>query len=137
VGGRWNRPGTAVVYTSESLALAALELLVHVALDTAPADLVSLAAEIPDGIAVERLTIEDLPRNWRSHPAPPGLADLGAQWVERDRTAFMAVPSAVIPGETNYLLNPRHRDFARIRVGRPARFDFDPRLVARPRRRAR
>ena len=130
-GGRWNRRGTRVVYTSESLSLAALELLVHCEIALAPEDLVAVPAEVPDAIAREELSAADLPRDWRVHPAPEGLARLGTDWIRRGKTAVLGVPSAVVPAERNFLLNPAHPDFARIRVGRPEPFSFDPRLSPR------
>ena len=127
-GGRWNHPGTAIVYASATLALAALEVFVHVSPFDAPLDLVAVWADIPDEVAITRLRPRDLPADWRRHPPPEPLAALGTQWVRRGRTAVMAVPSAVIPQELNYLLNPGHPEFRRIRIGRPAPFHFDERL---------
>lgn len=119
------------MYTSESLALAALEYLVHVDPKEAPDDLVATSAEIPDEVGIEHLEAGDLPGNWRQYPAPPALADLGTAWVARRSTAVLSVPSALIPDERNYLLNPVNRDFTAIRVATPQRFSFEPRLLAR------
>jgi len=71
------------------------------------------------------------PANWRSYPAPEALADLGTRWAHEQKTPVLAVPSAVIPQELNYLLNPLHSRFKRIRVGNPEAFRFDPRLRRR------
>lgn len=131
-GGRWNHPGTAIIYTSETLSLAALEFLVHVQPATMPDDLVAMAAEVPRGVAVREVRLGELPPGWREYPAPKELADLGTAWVAGLRTAVLSVPSAVIAQERNYLLNPRHPDFHKIRVGRRERFVLDPRLVQRP-----
>jgi RES domain-containing protein len=129
-GGRWNSRGTAVVYASETLSLAALELLVHCDPALLPDDLVAIAIEIPDGVSARRLEAAALGRAWRRHPAPESLARIGDQWA-RDRTsAILSVPSAVVPGERNVLLNPVHPDFRRIRARRPERFALDPRLAA-------
>lgn len=130
-GGRWNRPGPAIVYTSATLALAALEVFVRVAPSDAPVDLVAVAADIPDEVAITRLRSTALPPGWRRYPPPEVLAALGTEWVRRGRTAVMAVPSAVIPQELNYLINPRHSDFRRIRIGRPVPFRFDARMWKR------
>lgn len=130
-GGRWNRRGTAVVYVSETLSLAALEYLVHLDLALAPDDLVSVPADIPDTLPVARLEAADLPRGWRRYPAPEALARLGADWAAARRTAVLFVPSAVVPQERNLILNPAHPDFPKIRVGAPGRFSFDPRLLRR------
>jgi len=130
-GGRWNQAGTPVVYTSGTLALAALESLVHFDMAEAPDDLVCMDAAVPDSIRIGELKLNDLPDNWRQYPAPEELARLGTGWVESGTTAVLAVPSAVIPSERNYLINPAHRDFGRIRIGVPQLFVFDPRLLLR------
>lgn len=127
-GGRWNHPGTAIVYCSVTLSLAALEYFVHVEPELAPPSLVAVAADIPAGLEVETLEIEALPGDWRAYPAPERLRDLGTGWVRSGRTAVLQVPSSVIPHEMNVLLNPAHRDFAAIRLRAPEPFAFDPRM---------
>jgi RES domain-containing protein len=117
-----------VVYTSASLALAALEVFVNLERPELPADLVAIPAEIPEALALARLAPSELPANWRSYPAPEQLAELGTRWAQEARTPVLAVPSAVIAQEMNYLLNPRHANFKRIRVRDPEPFRFDPRL---------
>ena len=74
------------------------------------------------------LTAADLPPDWRQYPAPELLADIGNAWIEARQTAVLAVPSAVIPQETNYLLNPAHTDFLKIRIHAAEPFAFDPRM---------
>jgi RES domain-containing protein len=127
-GGRWNQPGTPVVYGSWTLSLAALEYFVHLEPDLAPPDLVAVAAELPAGLPVETLEVEALPGNWRTYPAPERLRDLGTGWVRSARTAVLQVPSSVIPHEMNVLINPAHPDFARIKIRDPEPFSFDPRM---------
>ncbi len=127
-GGRWNHPGAPVVYTSESLALAALEYFVNLDADLGPADLVATRAEVPGEVAMRVIAPRDLPRTWRKYPAPGALRDLGTAWALEGATAVLAVPSAVIPQERNYLLNPAHPEFRRIRVHPPEPFRFDPRM---------
>lgn len=128
-GGRWNRRGTAVVYTSATLSLALLEYFVNLgSAANAPNDLVSVAAEIPDGVAIASIDLAALPRGWRRHPAPEALAELGTRWVEQRATAVLSVPSAVVPRERNYLISPAHPDFRRITIGRPEPFPLDARL---------
>lgn len=127
-GGRWNHPGISVVYTSGSLSLAAVELFIHVDIDIASADLVAIQADVPDSLATETVEVESLPKDWRRYPAPEALKDIGTAWAAKASTAILAVPSAVIPEERNYLLNPAHRDFKRIRIHKPIPFRFDPRM---------
>ena len=129
-GGRWNHPGVAVVYTAESLSLAVLEFFVHLSPRDAP-DLVAVSADIPDPVRIERLDQRALPRDWRTTPAPVTLADLGTAWARKGTTAVLAVPSAIVPRERNYLLNPAHPDFVRVRVGRPEPFTLEPRMLTR------
>lgn len=127
-GGRWNHRGTSLVYTSGSLSLAALELFVHVDTDLAPAGLIAIPADIPVDLKFEAVDPEKLPKNWRDYPAPEALKSIATGWLERSASAVLEVPSAVIPTERNYLLNPKHADFTRIRIDDPIPFAFDPRM---------
>lgn len=127
-GGRWNRPGIPVVYASSSLSLATLEYLVNIDRNELPSDLVVIAAEIPDDVVVGRVDAHDLPVGWRSSPSPIKLKEIGEGWIRNAGTAVLLVPSAVIPQENNILLNPAHPQFARVLVGKPTRFVFDPRI---------
>jgi RES domain-containing protein len=126
-GGRWNNPGTAVVYTAQSQSLAALEMLVH--LDSA--DLlekyVLLAADF-DHSLVKVVDASNLSRNWRADPPTAQVRSIGDEWVLGGSSAVLQVPSVLVPGENNFQLNPGHQDFARIRFGKPLAFQFDARL---------
>ena len=126
-GGRWNRPGTALVYTSATLALAALEFLVNAEADGWP-PLVSIAADIPAALPVTSIEIQDLPPDWRAYPAPQTIQSIGSRWMRAGKTSVLSVPSVVIPEERNYLLNPVHRDFVRIKLSEPKAFALDSRL---------
>ncbi len=127
MGGRWNSPGRAVVYMAESIALAVLENLVHMSRQDFPRGYVCVAAVIPDGIGM--IHEKDLRRD----PALEGLSSeqLGDWWFDSQASAVMQVPSLVIAGEHNFLLNPVHPEFARIQVEPPAIFHFDERLFER------
>lgn len=125
-GGRWNRPGDAVVYASASLALAAMETFVHLGDDALGIKFVCFRIEIPDGVTV--LRCRRPPAGWRSEPPHEASMRYGSRWLRQARSAVLEVPSAVVPSETNYLLNPNHPDFRRIRIGRPLPFMFDPRM---------
>jgi RES domain-containing protein len=108
--------------------------MVHVsAPDDLPRDLVSIPADLPDDLGVQWITVAELPRDWRRAPAPPALADIGTAWLTAARTPVLAVPSAVVPQETNHILNPHHPDFRRIAIGRLEPFELDPRLGPRER----
>jgi RES domain-containing protein len=101
---------------------------VHLDDDDLAKDYVGIPAEIPDSVKITPVRISDLPRAWRHLPRPQALADLGSRWAAAGETAVLAVPSAVVPHDLNYLLNPLHPHFKRIRIGRPEPFSFDPRL---------
>jgi RES domain-containing protein len=130
-GGRWNRRGTRVVYTSSSLSLAALETLAHFDEEEAPDTLVAIPADMPDDVPITRVKLSELVANWRATPPPESLAETGTRWAVARHSLVLAVPSAIIPEDLNYLLNPLHAQFKRIRVGRPKPFSFDPRLWKR------
>ncbi|MCO4098863.1 MAG: RES family NAD+ phosphorylase [Gemmatimonas sp.] len=131
-GGRWNSVGTALVYASHALSLAALEYLVHIDPDDAPADLVGIALEIPDTPALtERWELATLPRDWRALSIPAACQTRGDAWVAGQSALAVWVPSVVIPGEANLLINPVHAAMADIRVLEIAPFAFDPRLLYR------
>ncbi len=129
-GGRWNSPGIPVVYTSQSAALAALEMLVHLGHGSTLLAYVLIPCTF-DEAAVSRLERKRLPKNWPSYPAPSSLQLIGDQWVKSGTSPVLEVPSAVIATESNYLLNPRHEGFADIRVEAPQPFSFDLRLINR------
>lgn len=126
-GGRWNRKGVALVYTAATQSLAMLEMLVQD--EPLRARYVMIEARIPESVRIDRVRAEDLPANWRSIAARQRLQGIGTEWARKRSAAVLAVPSAVIPDETNYLLNPLHPDFRRIRVGKPQRFETDLRLI--------
>ena len=126
--GRWNPAGVRMVYSSTSLALAALEFFVHLDPSVAPDDLVSVMAELPeDQVMVERIDVAGLPRDWRAIEHPK-LQAIGTEWVQSMRSAALLVPSVVIDGEWNVLLNPGHPDFSKIVIATPKPFAFDARM---------
>ena len=100
----------------------------HLDDDDLAKDYAGIPADIPDSMEITRIRTSDLPREWRNLPRPLALADLGSRWAAVRETAVLAVPSAIIPHELNYLLNPLHPHFKRIRIGRREPFSFDPRL---------
>lgn len=131
VGGRWHTPRRLVAYASESLALASLEVLVHCDVDLLPSDLVAVELDVPSKVRIGEVKQKDLPRGWRKHPGPRRLQEIGNDWLDRGTTAVLSVPSALVPTERNYLINPMHPDFAELRVARRFKFDFDDRFAAR------
>jgi RES domain-containing protein len=130
-GGRWSAAGQPVVYAAGSLALAALEALAHLDGSLGKRRFVWVSARIPREMRLERCT--RLPAGWERRPPRAASRRVGERWLRAGRAAVLAVPSAIIPPELNYLLAPRHADFSRVEIGRPRPFVFDSRLrPARP-----
>ncbi|MBI5488574.1 MAG: RES domain-containing protein [Deltaproteobacteria bacterium] len=127
-GGRWNHRGTSVVYAADSLALAALEQFMHLAGKHVAIRFVCFRIDVPDAVNVDVLPRGSLPRNWRREPAPDETKDLGTAWVRRGAAAVLRVPSVVVPVEHDFVLNPGHPDFTRLRLSKPQPFTFDPRM---------
>ncbi len=125
-GGRWNQPGQAAVYASASLALAAIETFVHLGEDALHIEFVYFRVEIPDAVTVQRCRRP--PPHWRAEPPEPESMRYGSKWLRTGRTVVLEVPSAIVPSEKNYLLNPGHPDFRKLRLGRALPFVFDPRM---------
>ena len=125
-GGRWNHKGTAMLYCGATASLCALELLAHSAM--LPADMIVVQARVPKSLSMQTVEESDLPPNWSSPTPSKKTQDLGTDWVRSRATAVLSVPSVIIPSERNYLLNPAHPDFARIRFFPPRPFRFDRRL---------
>jgi len=128
-GGRWNAPGSFVVYTAEHLSLAALEVLVHFDPDLTPNEFLAIPADVPDTLIGATVSVQSLPARWRTEPAGSELLAIGKAWLGAGVHVALVVPSAVIPHEHNVLLNPLHPDFAQVRVGTPEPFSSDGRLA--------
>lgn len=129
-GGRWNSPGVRMVYTSENLALAALEILTHLGKSGLLASYSRCAVHFDESL-ITPLDRSLLPADWRTYPAPPELQLLGDTWVADSTSVVLEVPSVLIETESNYLINPLHPDFSTLVIDRPEPFDFDSRLIAR------
>ena len=127
--GRWTPRGRPVVYTSGSISLAVLEYTLNYRRrGWVPASVLA-QAEIPDTLRIETIKHTDLPRDWNAATPPASLQKIGQDWLDRAASVVLKVPSAVVVQEWNYLLNPRHPDFRKIRFTRPRRYAFDRRLV--------
>lgn len=125
---RWHSAPARIVYTSSSISLATLELLVHVQRPLGLQDYALVSCLFPEAI-VEELDRARLPANWRDYPEPPELRVLGGEWLDKATSAVLAVPSAVTPEEVNYLINPEHEHFRSIEIGTPRPFHVDFRLL--------
>ena len=139
IGGRFNSKGVPVVYTSNSLSLAMLEVLVHVPGYNQLKNRYAIRIEYEDDL-VETVKRTQLAPNWRSSPAPWSLQELGNIWAIGGKIdplvhkAILKVPSVLLPDIAqvegfNLILNPLHEQFARIITHPPHLLSFDSRLV--------
>ncbi len=126
--GRWNPTGVPVVYSSEHLSLAVLEVLVHARVDQVRIAFHAFEITIPDAL-VEVVPDEQLPRGWDGAAIARATRELGETWARERRSVALAVPSVIVRQERNVVLNPLHSEFAQLPVARPVRFRFDQRLL--------
>jgi RES domain-containing protein len=129
--GRWNRKGHPMVYTSENLSLAALELFVHVSPGIIPDDLISIQGKLPDSVSAIEIAEADLPSSWRNYPSPDELQTLGTDWLVGAKSLVLVVPSAINSMEKNILLNPAHPEIKRLKIEKCQPFQFDPRMFGK------
>ena len=127
-GGRWNKIGTPMVYTAGSLALAALEIIVHLPIiDLLKKHFVHIPVRF-DAKLVHSQKPADLPDDWDHLPPPDSTQTIGTKWALKKKSVILKVPSTVIREEFNYLINPQHPDFKKLSIGSPEKFIFDPRI---------
>ena len=133
-GGRWSSLGTRLGYASEHQSLAMLEYFVHLEANDSPPDLVLASADVGDDVLLQRIETSKLPSNWRETPSPAELARFGDEFVERGKYCVLIVPSAIVPGEDNWLINPQHTEFRKIAIRENEPLNYDSRLFDRSRR---
>jgi RES domain-containing protein len=127
-GGRRNSPGTTIVYTAESQSLAALEMVVHLVSSELIRSYVVFEVGIDESL-VAKIGPAQLPRNWRADPPPQKIREVGDTWAKAATSAVLQVPSATLPAEHNFPLNPHRPDFSKLVIGKPSFFQFDARLA--------
>jgi RES domain-containing protein len=129
--GRWHTRGRHIVYLASSPSSALLEILVHLELsaDQLPRNYQLLEIHAPDEILIENVDIAAFPSDW--------IADrlftqrIGNAWLDKDSSALLQIPSALVPNTSNYLLNPAHSDAKRILIVSTSQHLLDPRLLQR------
>jgi RES domain-containing protein len=126
-GGRWNSPGRRAVYASATKSLALLEVLVHLDVGCPLPRMAAFRFEVDDDL-VDRLRVAKLSRAWHTSPDLSATQSLGDEWLAAGRNLALAVPSAIVPEELNYVLNPLHPAYGRLRFGNLTPFVLDPRL---------
>jgi RES domain-containing protein len=127
-GARWNSKGTEIIYCAQNRALAMAEVLVHLSLATLPSDFVMLTIDIPDDISVEVLDPNKLSIDWNVFPCTFETPLLGDNFIRRNEACVLKVPSAVVKGDFNLLINPYHADFYKIKITDQIDFPFDKRI---------
>ena len=126
-GGRWNSPGTPIIYVAQSQSLAVLEVLVHLDSAAILEEYVLLRVDFEQSM-VRDLNRSAVPSFWRADPPPVETQPIGDEWSAAGTSVDLRVPSTLVPGESNFLLNPQHPNFKKLKIFEPQSFRFDPRL---------
>jgi len=128
-GGRWYSPGKWVVCAAEALSLAALEMLVHAETESALQNqYIAYPIEFNAKLCL-MIPEEDLPSAWKTYPYSSEVQAIGNEWFETAASALLQVPSVIIPRESNFLINPKHSDYRKLKIGQPVGFNWDSRFV--------
>ncbi len=131
-GGRWNSKGVALIYTSENRALCTAEIAVHTPLGNIPTDYYLISIELPDSIKILELDASSLTKiNWKSHPPNQSSQKIGDEFAKITKYLVLKVPSVIVQGEYNYLINPMHPMASKIRIKNIEPFTFDDRMFSR------
>ncbi|AOW17364.1 RES superfamily protein [Polaribacter vadi] len=125
---RWNSKGTEIIYTAESRALAMAEVAVHVTMATLPKDFVMLTIDVPDEIEIKKIDLKDLDENWNMMLPNSKTKKIGDVFIDDLEFCILKVPSAVVKGDFNYLINPHHKMFKKIKIIDVTNFPFDKRI---------
>ena len=127
-GGRWNFKGTRVLYTADSRALCMAEIAVHTPVGIMPKDYFMITIEIPDYSQITQLEVKPLPKDWRKFPYSKLTQELGDSFINKNEVLYIKVPSAVVQGDYNILINPQHSDSDKVKILKIEEFDFDERI---------
>jgi RES domain-containing protein len=130
-GGRWNSKGIAMLYTGQSRALSTTEIAVHIPLGIVPSNYWIATIEFPDTIPVFELDPAALPADWKTYPHPHSTQAIGDKFITTAKYLVMKAPSAVVPGDFNYLINPIHTQSFLVKITKTELFEFDERLFIR------
>ena len=130
-GGRWNSKGVPMVYTSSSRALCTAEIAVHLPLGLVPGGYNLTTLEIPERLGFEEPDLNLLASGWKSFPYIRVTQQVGDTFIKNKKSLVMRVPSAVVQGDYNFLINPIHAGITEILVVKTELFIFDERLFKR------
>lgn len=127
-GARWNSVGVELIYTAANRSLCMAEVTVHFSLATIPDDYMMMTLYVPDNISLKKLHVESLSSDWNVFPHPASTQAIGDSFVSEKQHCILQVPSVVTKGDYNFLLNPAHPDFKRIKIIETDPFPFDKRI---------
>lgn len=127
-GGRWNRKGTPAIYTAWSRSLATLEILVHMEQPNLLDQYVHIPVSFDDSLCIQ-IPTKDLPSDWKSDAVPVSTQMLGSMWAHEKASLILVLPSVIIDTEFNYIINPQHPDFGKLKYGDPISYSLDPRML--------
>lgn len=126
-GGRWNTKGKAALYTAGSVALAMLEVAIHINPNNAPKDFKLIRIQVPP-ILIQKVTVDELNPGWRESPPSQFTQDIGDAFLMKKSHFILEVPSVVVPYECNYIINPSHYAFENVKIISIEPISFDSRL---------
>ena len=124
---RWNSLNVEMIYTSSSIALAALENVVHRSGEGLNNLFCLMTIQLPRK-KISRIKISNLPKNWLTRAGRPFTRSIGDNWIQSKSSLSLKIPSAIIPGEHNFLINPDHSDFRKVKIQNVEPFTFDARI---------
>jgi RES domain-containing protein len=127
-GGRWNSPGTEIIYTASNRSLAMAEVAVHLTLATLPSDYMMVKIFIPHDKSIKTVQVKDITDYWNSRFHNPSIQKLGDDFIKENKYCILKTPSAVTKGDFNILINVYHPDFKRIKIINIEPFPFDERI---------
>ncbi len=127
-GARWNSVGVELIYTAGNRSLAMAEVAIYLTLATLPDDYMMLTIKIPDVISIKEVYKEELPLNWNLFPYPSTTQKFGNEFVTENKFGVLKIPSVVTKGDFNFLINPYHKDFDKIKISEIEKFPFDKRI---------
>ena len=129
-GNRWNSKNTEMIYCASNRALAMAEVAVHLNLALLPNDYLMLEIDIPDSIIIDKIDEKNLPPDWNIFPYIQATQQIGDLFINQSKFCLLRVPSAVVKGDFNFLINPFHSDFKHIKISNSYNFPFDKRLFS-------
>jgi RES domain-containing protein len=133
-GGRWNSAGVAMIYTSQTRALACLETVVHLNAGGLPLNRYLVEVTVPGALwaNAQRTSASSLPVGWDAQPTGQDSLQFGSDWIAAGNSALLVVPSVIVPEEFNVLINPFHPDSALITAVKIRKWLYDSRLTKLP-----